>query len=50
MKTGLLAAPVPAAAAAACRQRAALLGDWRGSARLTGIPTGAAGLSPTFAC
>lgn len=45
-RTEPLAAPAPAA----CRQREAALGDWRGSARLTGTTTGAAGRLPTSAC
>lgn len=47
LKTRTPSAPVPAAA---CPWQAAALGDWRGSTRLTGTTTGAAGHLPTSAC
>lgn len=46
LKTRAPSAPVPAAA---CRWQAVALGDWRGSTRLTGTTTGAAGRLPTSA-
>lgn len=46
LRTGAQTTPVPAAAC----HHAAVLDDWRGSARLTGTTTGAAGRLPIFAC